>query len=131
MWVRWLRRLLLGNRAFACVLDRNTFRSSNTHPGPPMTLGKMREHGVRRLIAFCHNNACRHQALIMTWRCRHSGAAPSAASAAAEMWTCGRTGSSGLQLDPWLVVVRELGAGSLTLIGSSQRLVDYYPTELI
>jgi len=35
--------LLLGNRAFARVLDRNTFRSSNTHPGPPMTLGNMRE----------------------------------------------------------------------------------------
>ena len=24
----------------------------------------MRELGVHRLIAFCHNNACRHQALI-------------------------------------------------------------------
>ena len=30
MWVRWLR-LLLGDRAFARVLDRNTFRSLN-HP---------------------------------------------------------------------------------------------------
>jgi hypothetical protein len=29
-----------------------------------MTLGNMRELGVHRLIAFCHNNACRHQALI-------------------------------------------------------------------
>jgi hypothetical protein len=29
-----------------------------------MTLGNMRELGVRRLIAFCHNDACRHQALI-------------------------------------------------------------------
>ena len=32
--------------------------------GPPMTLGNMRELGVHHLIAFCHNNACRHQALI-------------------------------------------------------------------
>jgi hypothetical protein len=32
--------------------------------GPPMTLGNMRELGVQRLIAFCHNNACRHQAVI-------------------------------------------------------------------
>ena len=29
-----------------------------------MTLGNMRELGVYRLIAFCHNNACRHQAVI-------------------------------------------------------------------
>ena len=33
-------------------------------PGPPMTLGNMREQGVRRLIAFCLNDACHHQALI-------------------------------------------------------------------
>jgi hypothetical protein len=35
------------------------------HPlGPPMTLGDMRRQGVRHLIAFCHNDACRHQAII-------------------------------------------------------------------
>jgi hypothetical protein len=28
--------------------------------GPPMTLGSMREQGVTHLIAFCHNDACRH-----------------------------------------------------------------------
>ena len=33
-------------------------------PGPPMTLGNMREQGVHHLIAFCLNDACRHQALI-------------------------------------------------------------------
>src|SRR5262245_43027493 len=33
-------------------------------PGPPMTLGNMRCMGVRRLIGYCHNDACRHQALI-------------------------------------------------------------------
>jgi hypothetical protein len=33
-------------------------------PGPPMTLGNMSEQGVHHLIAFCHNDACRHQALI-------------------------------------------------------------------
>lgn len=32
--------------------------------GPPMTLGNMRELGVRNLIAYCHDDACRHQALI-------------------------------------------------------------------
>ena len=35
------------------------------HPaGPPMTLGNMRELGVHHLIAYCLNDACRHQALI-------------------------------------------------------------------
>jgi hypothetical protein len=29
-----------------------------------MTLGNMRELGVQKLIAFCLNDACRHQALI-------------------------------------------------------------------
>src|ERR1700757_598056 len=29
-----------------------------------MMLGNMRRNGVRHLIAFCHNDACRHQAII-------------------------------------------------------------------
>ena len=29
-----------------------------------MTLGNRRELGVQNLIAFCLNDACRHQALI-------------------------------------------------------------------
>jgi hypothetical protein len=33
-------------------------------PGPPMTLGNMCEQGVRHLIAFCHNDACRPPSLI-------------------------------------------------------------------
>ena len=33
-------------------------------PGPPMTLGDMRELGVQNLIALCLNDACRHQGLI-------------------------------------------------------------------
>jgi hypothetical protein len=33
-------------------------------PGPPMTLGNMRELGVERLIATCLNKACRHTALM-------------------------------------------------------------------
>jgi hypothetical protein len=33
-------------------------------PGSPMTLGNMYKQRARRLIAFCHNDACRHQALI-------------------------------------------------------------------
>jgi hypothetical protein len=33
-------------------------------PGPAMDLANMRRQGVRHLIGFCHNDACRHQALI-------------------------------------------------------------------
>jgi hypothetical protein len=33
-------------------------------PGPPMTLGNMREQGVHHLIGYCHNDTCRHTALI-------------------------------------------------------------------
>jgi hypothetical protein len=32
-----------------------------------MTLGSMREQGVRRLIAFCLNDACQHQTIIEVW----------------------------------------------------------------
>jgi hypothetical protein len=35
--------------------------------GPPMTLGNMRELGVKRLSASCLNDACRHVALIDVW----------------------------------------------------------------
>jgi hypothetical protein len=33
-------------------------------PGPLMDLANMRENGVHHLIAYCHNDACRHQAVI-------------------------------------------------------------------
>jgi hypothetical protein len=33
-------------------------------PGEPMTLGNMRQQGVRNLVAYCLNDSCRHQALI-------------------------------------------------------------------
>ena len=35
--------------------------------GPTMTLGNMRDLGVKRLIASCLNDACRHTALIEVW----------------------------------------------------------------
>jgi hypothetical protein len=36
-------------------------------PGPPMDLANMRRQGVRTLIAFCLNDACRHNAVIEVW----------------------------------------------------------------
>jgi hypothetical protein len=33
-------------------------------PGSPMDLANMRRQGVRSLIAYCLNDACRHQAVI-------------------------------------------------------------------
>jgi hypothetical protein len=55
---------------------------SKNPPGPPMTLGNMRELGVQRLIASCLNDACRHTALIDVsnypaaprWTCAHTQA---------------------------------------------------------
>ena len=39
--------------------------ASQKHPpGPPMTLGNMRELGVQNLVASCLNDACRHTSLI-------------------------------------------------------------------
>ena len=32
-------------------------------PGPPMDLANMRRQGVRTLMAYCLNDACRHQAV--------------------------------------------------------------------
>jgi transposase len=43
-------------------LQRATFGLNP--PGPPMTLGNMREQGVQHPIAYCLNDGCRHQALI-------------------------------------------------------------------
>jgi hypothetical protein len=36
----------------------------STEPILPMTLGNMRQNGVRRLIAYCHANGCHHEAII-------------------------------------------------------------------
>ena len=36
----------------------------NHPPGPPMNLANMRRQGVQHRIAYCHNDACRHQAII-------------------------------------------------------------------
>jgi hypothetical protein len=41
--------------------------ASKHPPSDPMTLGNMRELGVKRLIASCLNDACRHTALIEVW----------------------------------------------------------------
>ena len=58
MWVRWLRlRLLLGVGAFACVLDRNTFRSSSIHQAHRMSLGNICQQRVHHLIGYCHTQS--------------------------------------------------------------------------
>ena len=46
-------------------MSRGYGNEKNQPAGPPsMTLGNMREQGVRNLIGYCLNNACRHSALI-------------------------------------------------------------------
>ena len=38
------------------------------HPhSPPMDLANMRAQGVRTLLAYCLDSACRHQAIIEVW----------------------------------------------------------------
>ena len=68
-----------------------------------MTLGNMRDLGVKRLIPSCLNYACRHTALIEVWSYPAETEIPilqelawSAPSAAAEETrsTCGLTGKS-------------------------------------
>jgi hypothetical protein len=71
-----------------------------------MTLGNMRELGVQRLIAYCLNDACRHQALIdvssypADTEVPSFGQARSAASVAGSASTCGRTGKSSAGASP-------------------------------
>ena len=50
-----LIQLWLQNSRPAIVLNVTIMKSS---PGPPMTLGNMRELGVQNLIASCLNDAC-------------------------------------------------------------------------
>jgi hypothetical protein len=44
---------------------------------PPMTLGNMRELGVRGLAMHCLNHACRHEARVQRWRLADDIEAPS------------------------------------------------------
>jgi hypothetical protein len=39
-------------------------RTPNHRPGPAMTLGNMRELGIRNLVAYCLRDACRHAGLV-------------------------------------------------------------------
>jgi hypothetical protein len=45
-------------------MQESTERNAKQSPGPPMTLGNMRELGVYRLVVHCNNDECRHTTLI-------------------------------------------------------------------
>jgi hypothetical protein len=47
----------------ATPFGKATNSKQRHEPGPPMTLGNMRELGVHHLIAYCLNDACRHRSL--------------------------------------------------------------------
>jgi hypothetical protein len=64
-------------------------------PGPPMDLANMREQGVHHLVAFCHNDACRHQALIDVSKYPDDVEVPSFQCRA----TCGKCGVRGRRID--------------------------------
>ena len=67
-------------------------------PGPPMTLGNMRELGVRRLLVSCLNPECLHGGLLDVSAWPAETAVPSfipawsVATAAASALTSARTG---------------------------------------
>jgi hypothetical protein len=65
-------------------------------PGPPMTLGNMRELGVQRLIASCFNDACRHTALIDVSSYPGDTPVPSFAARA----KCGKCGGKRVDVRP-------------------------------
>ena len=48
-------------------LTSNPVAQRKHEPGSPMNLANMRRQGVRNLIAFCLNDACRHTAVIEVW----------------------------------------------------------------
>jgi transposase len=60
-----------------------------------MTLGNMYEQGVRHLIAYCHNDSCRRQALIDPSSYPDDTPVPWFQSRA----TCGKRGSKGRWID--------------------------------
>ena len=68
-------------------MRERTERNANQPPGPPMTLGNMRELGVYR-VAYCHNDACRHTALIDVFNYSDDVEVPSfhAACQVREVW---------------------------------------------
>jgi hypothetical protein len=48
-------------------IEPNTFElmaQQRSEAGPPMTLGNMRQNGVRRLRAYCYAPGCHHEANI-------------------------------------------------------------------
>ena len=69
--------------------------ASKHPPGPPMTLGNMREHGVQNLVAYCLNDACRHSALIDVSSYPAETEVPSFRSRV----VCAKCGSRGNQID--------------------------------
>ena len=39
-------------------------RRSASYRGPPVTLGHIRSHGVRRLLIYCSTGLCHHSAVV-------------------------------------------------------------------
>ena len=61
--------LIFGNVVVppALVRQPTVWPKDKEPPGPPIDLANMRRQGVRTLIAYCLNDACRHQALVEVW----------------------------------------------------------------
>jgi hypothetical protein len=44
--------------------DRPAKRRPQRYQGPPVTLGHLRSHGVRRLLIYCSTGRCHHSATV-------------------------------------------------------------------
>ena len=61
-------------------------------PTGAMTLGNMRQNGVRRLIAYCYGNGCHHQEVVDVERWRDDIEIPSVGPRL-RCQRCGRLGA--------------------------------------
>ena len=64
--------------------------------GPPVTLGHMRAHGVRRLLIYCCTGLCHHSATIVPLAGRNRGTGFVPESSLLKMWHDRRGRAAGL-----------------------------------
>ena len=79
-----------------------------TIPGPPMTLGDMRQHGVRRLSVHCESFYCLHSSIIAVENFPDNVLVPSLGPRMA----CTQCGRIGAHARPYWAEMDAKGAGA-------------------